>query len=347
MMKVLFVSYSAISGNQGETSYIGVLKRCIRLIYHFDMSRFTVYLLNFGELPMDDPFVTQTLKMINVVNLPDQSNSSLEELLTRLSPEIVILGEGPGSGKMLELSEHACKLGIPQICIENYYRKEQPVYFKKESPWLDQWLLIGIPFTHQFGRIADNAVIVPPLIPSPENVGSGNSGVITILGYDPTVMSLGLKLASKLPGEIEIRLIYAAKLKSMLPGVKKRYPFLNIRYITMPTEKELSRYISESSFVVGKSGFQQIVECIALGTPIITYEAPGGVPEILLIEEFRDYAIYFPKDDQSWDKTLVKASFWLKSKPSIPWTEKFLTVGDPLKFGASEMQKLIRFVVDQ
>ncbi len=340
-MKVLFVSYSVSTNKPGETSFMGVMKRCIRLLHQWQHSGMDLYLLNFGELPKDDPLVIQTLPHITIGHLKDNEATTLLQSLRQLAPDVIVLGEGPGNGKMLELSRFATRLNIPQICIENYYNQDQPAFFKKESPWLDQWLLLGIPLDNQFGRISEHAVLVPPLIRQADKVVENQKPVVTILGYDPNVVKLGFELMERLPRNKKVRLVYSRKIKPLLIDIKFRYPDLDIEYCTLPSEKQLSAYIAGSALVVCKSGFQQIVECLSLGTPVALYEAPGAVPEILLAKDFLPYAVYFPRNGAKWESILLKSAFWLMQRPKMPWMAEMQTIREPQKYAAECLRNMI------
>lgn len=341
-LSVLFLTYSAVSDAPGKTAFLGVLKRCLRLIAGMGNHHVIPHLLNFGSLPAEDPLIRQVVPQLhNHIIREEDGEEAYHQLFAAIKPDVVVLGEGPGSGNMLALSRTALQHGIPQVCIENYYGPGQPQHYKKENPWIDRWLLLGLPFDNAYGRITPNAELVPPLLPASNGFANQNIVDVTILGYDSTVAQLGVQLLHKLPPQTSARLVYSQSLKKYLYNFREQTRTLNIELAELPSEQQLQCYLATSRLVVCKSGFQQMVECLAAGTPALAYDAPGGVPEILLADPMRPYVRYFPRKESAWHKLLLQSALWLQAKPSMPWHSAVQQFSNPVSYAADKLYGLL------
>lgn len=340
-LKTLFVTYCTIQDDTKKSSQIGVLKRCVRLIANMEPDLIESHMINFGMLPQEDPLLRQILPCIIVHNLlQDSSNLKFFQLFESLKPDIVVLGESPGSGEMLKCSSAASEYDIPQVCIENYYGPEQPDYFKRENPFLDQWLLLGLPYGNRYGRITENAVLVPPLLTKAENVFEDDIS-LTILGYDLKVAELSMELLRRLPTSTKARLIYSPSMRGHLSKLKSLTKEYDVTLTGLPTEAALRNYLASSKVVVCKSGFQQMIECLALGTPVITYNGPGTVPEALLAEPLRPYVCYFPQRYSNWMQVVIQAAIWLKREPDMPWCKEISKMEHPAKLASEKLFEIL------
>lgn len=346
-LSVLFLTYSAVSDAPGKTAFLGVLKRCLRLITGIHNHPIVPHLLNFGSLPTEDPLIREVFPHIHNHTVYEQDGiQAYHQLFDAIEPDIVVLGEGPGSGNMLALSQVALQRGIPQVCIENYYGPGQPQHYKKENPWIDRWLLLGLPFDNTYGRITPNAELVPPLLPAANGLHMHDEVEVTILGYDSTVAQLGIQLLHKLPTHTSARLVYSQALKKHLYSIKEQTRTLNITLAELPSEQELRHYLETSKIVVCKSGFQQMVECLATGTPAIAYDAPGGVPPILLADPMRPYIQYFPQKETGWHTVLLQSALWIRNKPSMPWHTALQQFSHPVEYAAEKLYGLLQEVAN-
>jgi hypothetical protein len=338
MIKVVFSTYSAATNDPNSTAFLGVLKRCVRLISNMKSGLIEAHLLNFGSVPIDDPLLQNELPKLTRHNLENENwDIELNRLFNTVKPDILVLGEGPGRGRMLDISKAALQHDIPQVCIENYYGPGQPEHFKKENPWLDYWLLLGLPFDKKYGKITDYAILCPPLFCTKSNVQKSAEYDIVILGYDINVAMLGIELVHKLPVKVRALLIHGKSLKKYLIDLKNFSQNIEITFAGFPDEKLYRNYLTSTKIVVCKSGFQQMVECLSLGTPAIVYDAQGGVPEILLSEPMRPFVKYFPPKNERWTNLLLQCGIWLNKKPFMPWENEIEKIKNPAVFASEKL----------
>ena len=339
-IRVLFVTYASVPTDSSGTPMIGVIKRCARLIAGLPRSELEPQLLHFGPLPPHDPLLAEVLPSVvqHGVGFADPEGA-LRRLYARIKPDVVVLGEGPGEGMMGTASDIAAVEGIPQLCVENFYSPRQPDLFVRFSPAIDQWLLLGLPNGFSYGRISPRAVLAPPLLPEDVTLPRYRAKV-TILGYDPAVARMGFELLQKLPAGTTARLIGYPPSRIE----RSRAPRSAPPVVPLPTDAELRGFLQTSRLIICKSGFQQIVESLASGTPAIVYDAVGGVPEDWLHSSLRPFLRYFPADGD-WSRVLAAAGIWLSRRPSMPWMAEIKAVRHPARVASEALTRLVYGVV--
>jgi glycosyltransferase involved in cell wall biosynthesis len=314
---------------------MGVLKRCARLIAHFAPGTVEPHVINFGPVPAGDPLLDGVLPRVSMHRLGiGPEGAALRRLLDHVRPDVVVLGEGPGGGMMSRTSRAARAAGIPQVCVENYYGPAQPERFVRYSPGVDEWFLLGLPESGRYGRITDRAVLAPPLLaPAPARLP--DEVTLTILGYDPAVARLGLELLARLPRGSTARLLRA-------PGPHLRGGNGRVEELALPDEGALRGYLSATRMVACKSGFQQMVEALALGTPVVAREADGGVPEAWLEPALARWIRYFPPGGRGWSRPLAAAGVWVAERAELPWTAEVARIAHPAAYAAERLLALLR-----
>lgn len=341
-IRVLFVTYASVPSDPSGTPMIGVLKRCARLIAGLPRSELEPQLLHFGPLPQRDPLLAEVLPAIpqHAVGFADPEDA-LRRLYRRIRPDVVVLGEAPSRGMMGTASDVAAAECIPLLCVENFYSPRQPDLFVRFSPAINQWLLLGLPIGVPYGRISPRAVLVPPLLAEDVTLPRCRARV-TILGYDPAVARMGLELLQKCPPGITARLIGILPSRAEESRERRSAP---LRVVPSPTDAELRGYLQTSRLIVCKSGFQQMIESLASGTPAIVYAAAGGVPEEWLHSSLRPFLRYFPANGD-WSRVLAAAGIWLSRKPSMPWMAEVKAVRQPARVASEALTGLVRRVVN-
>jgi hypothetical protein len=338
-IRVLFVTYASVPTDSSGTSMIGVIKRCARLIAGLPRCDLEPQLLHFGPMPQHDPLLAEVLPSLEGHTIGStNSEDALRQLYARIKPDVLVLGEGPGEGMMGTASNVAAAEGIPQICVENFYSPRQPDLFVRFSPAIDQWLLLGLPNGSPFGRISPRAVLAPPLLP--EDVAlPRDRAKVTILGYDPTVARVGLEFLHRLPTGTTARLI-----GRLPPGIEKPGTAPPASIVPPPTDAELRGFLQTSRLIICKSGFQQMVESLASGTPAIVHDAAGGVPEFWLHGSLRPFLRYFPANGD-WSRVLAAAGIWLSRRPSMPWTAMIKSLRHPARVASEALEQLVHAAV--
>ncbi|HEX2094362.1 MAG TPA: hypothetical protein VHG28_18305, partial [Longimicrobiaceae bacterium] len=99
--------------------------------------------------------------------------------------------------------------------------------------------------------------------------------------------------------------------------------------VPLPEDGELRAMLAASQIVVCKSGFQQMVESLAVGAPVLAVAAAGSVPEVWLDPVLRRFIRYLPAPGDRWGRSLLAAAAWLGARPEMPWTETLTRIADP------------------
>jgi hypothetical protein len=340
---LLFVTYSVATSPQANTAMMGVLKRCLRLIEHLPPRSIEPLLLHFGQMPDGDPLIRKVLGRLSHPPFDAQFFSERGPLRIRsIRPDVVVLGEGPGSGMMLAASRWALERNIPQICIENYYGAKHILRFFHDNPWIKRWLLLGLPDSHPFGKLNDRAVLAPPLF-APAAKNSGPAHDLTVLAYDPHLLPRVAGLLARLPENVRIRIVQPQESRSArrLWGRREN----KVLFSSLPRERIYRQYLSGTSVVVCKNGYQQMMEALAVGTPVIAVDSPGGVPEAWLSPHVRRFIRFVPRESGDWDRVIAAAGLWLGCRPTMPWKQAVQSFDHPARHASQLLLGLINEVV--
>lgn len=369
--RIVFVSYDRSAGLGSGPTMIGVLKRGLRLINHLPPDVPTPYWLHWGQLEINDPLIQQMAQEIPRLLVPWQppkiSNGVfayvlgiirehtsqnagkikyLSRLFDRLQPDVIVLGEAPMAGLLNLVHQAACDRAIPQLVIDNYYDCSQPQRFAQEWPTVSQWLLVGLSPQDQYGRIDERTVLIPPLL-SKSNSQPKRHVDLTILGYDSKVTQLGIALLTALPPGTSAHLIHRDLSEDQIDALRLRIGERQLLTDTMPDDNQLRDWLGGTNVVVCKNGFQQLVESLAVGKPIVTYEAGGGVPEGLLNKAFQPYVRYSTPERASEQDLVSTVRHWIKQSPTMPWTEHFESIDDPLRLSSQLFLETIQSCINK
>ncbi|HVP30372.1 MAG TPA: hypothetical protein VMW35_14550 [Myxococcota bacterium] len=348
MVRALFVSYGVVVDRPDAPAMIGVLKRCLRFIDHLAAAGIEPHLLHFGALPKRDPLVRRVLPTLALHRLPEgPPRPAFERLYRGIRPDVVVLGEGPARGMMWAASRAAHELGIRQVCIENYYAPSHPPRLERGAGWVDRWILLGLPLLggrgDDFGPISARVLLVPPLLDAADD--SIREPVdLTILGYDDAAERRGLALFSRMPPGSRARLL-SRRFEPDRAGDRIRTVRCGpgqLDLIGLPTDARLRSYLATSKIVVAKSGYQQMLESLAVGTPVLASAAPGGIPKGWLAPELERFVRYLPEADHDWTDALCATATWLGERPEMPWTEQILRLERPALHAARALAQLLR-----
>ena len=150
-LRVLFVTYCF--GNAQGQALIGVYKRGLRVAlelsgrgheiaffcpgrenFHDDITARAEAQMQFVDIPFDEPNAEQA----------DASHRAFREAVAALRPDVVVVGEAPLSGPLLEATLCAVELGVPLVLLDNAY---QPglvdLFCRVHGPVADGIILTG------------------------------------------------------------------------------------------------------------------------------------------------------------------------------------------------------------
>ena len=308
---LVFVTYA----RQHAPTQMGVLKRVMRLARHM-VGRYDITLLHFGFIP-DDPLIAETLPLLRVRIATDEYPASVERFFADLVPRHVVFGEAPLSGVLRRVYRIAAAQGLRQAAIDNYYGDLSVWTFCRGWPGIDRWLLLGL----DDRRAASGDVvvdIVPPLLDAPRGASRPRSRV-TVLGYDDETLRSAMELLERLPPST-VATIYTIPVSIEPVSAWASAGRRRVEVSVLPTDESLAIALAESALVVCKNGFQQMIEALLLGAPVVARTCTGGVAAELLPESVRRWVRYVG-DGEDVRGVLLDACLWVASPARLPWSE--------------------------
>jgi hypothetical protein len=337
--RLVFTTYYRLA----PTGQIGIFKRCTRLMSRL-ADDFDIHLVNFGPLPWVDPLFASVAPRITIHETPDYDRGlgdMLHELYASLRPDAVILGETPIRGSMRMSHRVASHLGLWQVGIDNYYGSVFPASITREWPKIDRWLLLGLTRNGNPSAREGPTLVVPPLIRFPPGFQDGlERDRVAILGYDKQTLFTGTHLIGRLPADQKIDIFIAPQWEAFLRRQPVDLERPGIRVLVLPSDEELYGSLARSFFILGKAGFQQVVEGILLGAPIVCQAAGGGLADVIVADFLKPY-VRFVRSEQELPKVLWDVAFWLAGPPVRKWANMATEVPDPIAYAAENLTALI------
>jgi hypothetical protein len=328
---IVFFTYYRVT----PVGQMGVFKRCVRLFPTL-LDDFDVHLVNFGPLPESEATFASVRDQVTVHEVPEADvGRAAEGILCRVEPRAVILGEAPVRGSMRVAHRAALRLGIWQIGIENTFDRRFAPYLAREWPSIDRWLLVGLLENGFPERLSTQCTAVPPLVRFPADFGSLKRDRIAVIGYDRESLLTGLSLLDLLPGGQPADVFVSPEGLEILGE-----PRDGMRVLVLPDDAAIYDSLSRARLVVGKAGYNQIVESLQLGAPILCRARGGGVPR----EWVAGYMEPFVRIVDSRDELpgcLPDVERWLASEPVSTFAEVAARVPDPVAFAARAVADLI------
>lgn len=309
---------------------MGIFKRCMRL-FQWLVDDFEIHLVNYGPFPDSDSMFDQLRSKI-AIHSPSEDTlaSSLTALIQQLDPKVVVFGEAPLRGNMWISNCVTTRLSIPQVCIENYYGAFVETYMPSEWPSIDRWLLLGLLPGGQWSLRTERVVVAPPLLSFPTR--SGPRDRICVFGYDEVTLVTAITLLESWPHE---RVDYF-----IAPEWSGRIrPSPGSRVFTLPPDGIISDSLARAELVIGKAGFQQIVEAVCLGAPILCRKCGGGVTAELIPNYLRPF-VRFIEDDSELPALLGQLPEWLAKLPPNPWQAIGAEVSNSTRYAAEILKQL-------
>jgi len=333
--RLLFFTYYRVI----PTAQMGIFKRCLRLIRHL-ADDFEIHLANYGPLPEEDALFSEILPRIQVHEpAGDELGEALVAIFEAVRPAAVIHGEAPLRGSMRLSHRIASARGLWQICIDNYYGDYLTSVLASEWPRIDRWLLLGLA-----GEGADGdggrIEIVPPFVRFPAAHGRTPRDRVVVLGYDKRTLLTGARLVGRLPASEQVDILIAPQWRSFLAGLGLDLSRLGLRVLVLPGDEELYASLSRARLAVGKAGFQQVVECISLGTPILCQSCGGGIDASLLPSDLHPF-VRFVDGEEDLPGVLFDIAAWLLETPPSAWSDLSSRVPDPAAHAALRLRVMI------
>jgi UDP-N-acetylglucosamine:LPS N-acetylglucosamine transferase len=294
-MRVLFVAYCMVDNQNGD-SLIGVYKRAIRVGLELAQRGHAVWMQCPGRELFHDDLTKQAEAHFHFLDYPAALDSSRSTELRRrycrmvlqlVKPDIVVCGEVPMAGTLLESTVCAVSLGIRVVALDNAYSpKRVRKFLADHGPMLDGVILTG-PSSFQMANGPEYYCPVPPYIEGSsaeakallDQLGIAPRKLILVLAYERKAEQLAASLLPKLAGHECVAIFLTLKPKDSQERLRS---LKNVYVLPLPGENLLFGLLQLSNLVIGKCGFMQVSESLALRTPFIGIQYPGCFPSFHL-----------------------------------------------------------------
>jgi len=302
-VRFLFCTY-CIELSKGQLQ-IGVYKRGLRVALELRARGHEIVFYCTGHQNFHDELTARAKSQMRFIELTfrqaayegaEANRVSFLEQLRALQPDVVVIGEAPMAGPMLEMTLCAVETKIPVVVLDNAYH---PAYLEtfceKHGAMVDGIVLSGPSAVHGVTKYR-YVVHVPPYIDAsvPEarallgEIGVTAERFLLVLGYDPNVERLGLSLARQLDDPNLATVVVSPdpeaaqrRADALVGGTGGR-----IRAIAPTSDRVLFGLLQLARCAVTKCGYMQVAESLSVGTPVVTLYYPGffsltALPEVM------------------------------------------------------------------
>jgi UDP-N-acetylglucosamine:LPS N-acetylglucosamine transferase len=331
-MRVLFVAYCMVNNENGD-SLIGVYKRSIRIGLEMVRRGHEVWMFCTGRERFHDELTKEAEAHFQFLDFPGllMLSRSIEArrryyrmAFRRLKPDLVVGGEAPLAGPILEATLCAVSLGIRVVALDNAYSPKTARHFvASHGPMLDGVVLTGPSSFHMKDPPAYYCP-VPPYIEGSsveaealmDQLGLRQKRLITVLGYERKAEQLAAAILPKL-AKLDCSAVFltpkprdSQERLNVLPAKVLK----NIRVLPLPGENLLFGLLKISDLVIGKCGFMQVSECLALRTPFLGIHYRGCFPLSFLSSDMERF-VYGTNRAKASKKTIEAAVRLLHTAP--------------------------------
>ena len=330
-MRVFIVAYCF--GGLLRQTLIGVYKRALRVGHALCDRGHHVSFFCAGRGNFHDAMTERAQQRMTFVDWPweqplhegaEHNRRCTLAALRDAAPDVVVIGEAPLAGALLEVTLAAAELGVPVVCLDNAYNSYCVEEFcRRHGPMYDGVVLTG-PSSFHTPRPPSFLLQVPPYIESSpeearavlEELGLGGRRIATVLAYDASVETLGASIVGRLDRD-DVGAVFIShrpdvcrqRLEALPDAVRER-----VRVIEPLDDRRHFGLLQESRLVVGKCAFMQVSECLSLQTPIIGFYFQGDFHLDLIPDECRPFS-HMTADLACDEETLERARRFLDLTP--------------------------------
>jgi hypothetical protein len=308
---------------------IGVYKRALRLALELHERGHEIVFFCTGREFFHDSLTEKAEQCMQFIDIPffkpeyegaEKNREIYLSTLSEIRPDIVVIGEAPMVGPLLETTLSAAELNIPIACLDNAY---QPffvqLFWENHGPMFDGIILNG-PSSLHWKDAPPQLLQVPPFLEASvveaedllkDLFGQLPDRLVTVLAYDLNVARMATSLFKEL-SDPSLSLVYIGsdiekiqELQGQLPAHIRSH----ICVIQPPSEPALFGLIKLSKFAVTKCAYMQVTECLSLGTPVIGYFYPGYFPLNFFPNEVRRFVYVTDKLDSNREMVAVAKKY--------------------------------------
>jgi len=292
-LRVLFATY-CIELAEGQLQ-IGAYKRGLRVGLALSERGHEVLFYCTGHNNFHDDLTAQGKRRMRFLDFPfrpaayegaEANRASFLAQLGELQPDLIVIGETPMAGPMLEMTLCAVEAKIPVVFLDNAYHPSYVGAFCEKHGAMADGIVLSGP-SALYGSTSYRYVThVPPYMeasPSAarallrDELGMNADRLMVVLAYDPNVERLGISLLTQLD-DPDLAVVFVSPDPA---GVQRRVaascgvPRGRVRAIAPPTEPVLFGLLQLARCAVTKCAYMQVTESLSLGTPVVSLYYPG------------------------------------------------------------------------
>jgi len=292
-MRFLFVTYCF--GNAQGHALVGVYKRGLRIALELAGRGHEVAFVCPGRENFTDETTVAAGRLLKFVDFefrhptPEAAIWNRRAFTSRIRafrPDVVVIGEAPLEGFLLEATLSTVELGIPVAVVDNAYNPTLANLFWDLWQTMFDGIVLTGPRSFWHGEAPRHVLQIPPFI-QPDaasarelvtrELGLRGERLVTVLAYDLNVQALALSTLRGLEGPATEAIFLTHEIEACRRQVEGLPPELRGRVRVLPPQADGLHFglLQLSRLVVGKCAFMQVSECLSLHTPILGFAFPG------------------------------------------------------------------------
>ena len=292
-MRFLFVAYCF--GNDQGHALVGVYKRGLRIALELARRGHEVFFACPGRENFHDETTAEAERRLEFVDLdarhptPEAAAESGRELTSRigaLRPDVVVVGEAPLEGFLLEATLAAIEAEVPVAVVDNAYNPTLVRLFWEQWQTMFDGIVLTGPRSFWRRGAPPQVLQIPPFI-QPDagaardlvcrDLGLDGDRLVTVLAYDRNVQALALSIVRGLDDPAAEAVFLTHEVEACRRRVEGLPPEVRHRVRVLPPQPDGLHFglLQLSRLVVGKCAFMQVTECLSLHTPIVGFAFAG------------------------------------------------------------------------
>ncbi len=291
-MRFLFVTYCF--GNAQGHALVGVYKRGLRIALELARRGHEVAFVCPGRENFTDETTIAAGRLLKFVDLefrhptPEAAVWNRREFTSGIRafrPDVVVIGEAPLEGFLLEATLSTVELGIPVAVVDNAYNPSLVALFCELWQTMFDGIVLTGPRSFWQSEAPRHVLQIPPFIqpdvPCARDLvtreGLRGERLVTVLAYDLNVQALALSTLRGLDGPATEAVFLTHEIEACRRQVEGLPEDLRGRVRVLPPQPDGLHFglLQLSRLVIGKCAFMQVSECLSLHTPILGFAFPG------------------------------------------------------------------------
>jgi hypothetical protein len=311
----LFITYTMIQPTVG-----GAFIRALRLATELARRGWHSVICNHGPA-LDDPKITAAVGLVNILQL-DREQAGLTAQLAAaqfrsLEPAVIVMGESPI--KPMELYFEAAKIvGVPLVVLDQFYNS----WLLPSTNGVDLVLLYGLstfwgselflPPPYEMTPPFIEAITPREQLPVPAELHERQW--ITLVAYDDYVCRKGIELMAGLKNNSST-LIAISHDPKLTAELARSADLPMQHFVSLPLQQDdvVFGFFGASAVVLVSNGFLQIMEVLAMGSPVIALERGTGMGmnSLNIDDRFVPYVSF----GEEQPRQIQRVREWLEKNP--------------------------------